>query len=183
MHLLMSFVGYIGSLMAGSGLVDVLNSTFSGVQKMLTGKKYPDNVRALRMLTEELLRPIIEEEATTDMEDLLKVLEEKGKQSRTAKLWVTCLIKPIFNIMKFVRAERESDWALHLAAVREMIPLCFATSHFNYARYGIYYLRSMERLPIEVRKHFGKQGTYRPPQVRSFQWYLDGYGNRNHATS
>ncbi len=48
MHLLMSYVGCIGSLVAGSGIVEVLTETFAGVLKMLTGKKYPDNVRALR---------------------------------------------------------------------------------------------------------------------------------------
>ena len=52
MHLLMSYVGCIGSLMAGSGIVEVLSEAFGGVLKMLTGKKYPDNVRALRMLVE-----------------------------------------------------------------------------------------------------------------------------------
>ena len=52
MHLLMSYVGCIGSLMAGSGIVEVLSEAFGGVLKMLTGKKYPYNVRALRMLIE-----------------------------------------------------------------------------------------------------------------------------------
>ena len=52
MHLLMSYVGCIGSLMAGSGIVEMLTEAFGGVLKMLTGKKYPDNVRALRMLVE-----------------------------------------------------------------------------------------------------------------------------------
>ena len=48
MHMLMSFVGAIGSLMGGSGLEDILKSTFAGVPKLLSGKKFPQNVRALR---------------------------------------------------------------------------------------------------------------------------------------
>ena len=40
MHLLMSFVGSIGSLMAGSGLKEVLEKGFDGVRKMLTGKSF-----------------------------------------------------------------------------------------------------------------------------------------------
>ena len=55
MHLLMSYIGCVGTLMAGSGIADTLGATFGGVNKMLTGKKYPQNVRALRMLVEELL--------------------------------------------------------------------------------------------------------------------------------
>ncbi len=55
MHLLISYVGCVGSLMAGSGIVEVLGAVFAGVSKKLIGKKYPDNVRALQMLTEELL--------------------------------------------------------------------------------------------------------------------------------
>ena len=52
----MSFVGAIGSLLAESGLSDILSEVFGGVPKMLSGKKFPQNVRALRMLAEEVLR-------------------------------------------------------------------------------------------------------------------------------
>ena len=60
MHLLMSFVGEVGVLMAGSGLQELLQSTFAGVRKMLNGNKFPQNVRALRIVAEEILRPILE---------------------------------------------------------------------------------------------------------------------------
>ena len=39
MHTLMSFIGSIGSLMAENDLYELLNSTFAGVQTMITGKK------------------------------------------------------------------------------------------------------------------------------------------------
>ena len=58
MHLLMSYVGCIGTLMAESGIVEILSAAFDGV-KMLTGKKFPHNIRALRMLVEELLKPVL----------------------------------------------------------------------------------------------------------------------------
>ena len=50
--------------------------------------------------------------------------------------------------MKYVKAEREA------ASVHEMMPLFFATSHFNYAHYGLYYLRETEAMPEVVRQHF-----------------------------
>ena len=59
MHTLMSFIGAVGTLMSNSGLEEVMNSIFAGVPKMLSGKKFPQNMRALRLVTEELLRGII----------------------------------------------------------------------------------------------------------------------------
>ena len=70
MHLLTNYVGCIGSLMAGSGIVEVLSEAFSGVLKMVTGKKYPDNVRAQRMLVEELIRPFFQAQNMLCMNDL-----------------------------------------------------------------------------------------------------------------
>ena len=60
----------------------------------------------------------------------------RSPESRTTKTWVTNLIKPVLIMMQFVRAEREGDWSLHLAAT--MIPYFFASGHFNYARYQVY---------------------------------------------
>ncbi len=48
MHMLMSFVGCVGVLMADSSLEDVRKSSFGSVSQMLTGKRFPQNVRALR---------------------------------------------------------------------------------------------------------------------------------------
>jgi hypothetical protein len=41
MHLLMSFVGCVGVLMANSGLEEVLKAAFGGVARMLTGNNNP----------------------------------------------------------------------------------------------------------------------------------------------
>ena len=61
---------------------------------------------------------------------------------------------PVLIMMIYVRAEREADWSLHLWAMWQMIPYFFAAGHVNYAMYGLYYLRSMERLPENVFKRF-----------------------------
>ena len=70
MHKLMSFVGAIGTLMQGSGLSEVLSTTFAGVTKMLSGKKFPQNVRAMRLVVEELLRSLINDDSFNCMEEL-----------------------------------------------------------------------------------------------------------------
>ena len=146
MHMLMSFVGAVGTLMNNTGLEELMNSAFGGVLKTLSGKKYSQNIRALRMVIEELLRYIIPD--TENYAELMAILEERyvvlqfytllfiiclfnykykteyfvldmafrSSQSRTTKTWVTNLIKPVLIMMQFVRAEREGDWPLHLLA-------------------------------------------------------------------
>jgi len=79
-------------------------------------------------------------------------LDKRSERSKTTKLWVDCLIKHVLIMMAFVRAVREGDW--HLYAVEKMLPYFFASSHVNYARYGLCYLRSMQRLPRELPKSF-----------------------------
>ena len=133
MHTLMSFIGAVGTLLSNSGLEEVMNSAFAGVPKMLSGNKFPQNMRPLRLVTEVLLRDIIPD--TESHAHLTSVLDELSTESRTAKLWVENLIKPVFIMMLFVRAEREGDWPLHLVALSMMIPYFFASSHANYARY------------------------------------------------
>ena len=150
----MSFVGAVGTLMRGSGLEEILKSSFGGVPKLLSGKKFPQNVRALRIVTEEILRPVLDDQGLHTTNDLLKYLDLKSQQSSTTKLWVDCLIKPVLIMMKFVRAEREGDWPLHLCAVEDMLPYFFASGHVNYARYGLYYLQSMQQLPSMLLEKF-----------------------------
>ena len=70
----MSDCGSIGTLMAGTGIQEILSSAFGGVLKMLTGKKYLQNIRAFRMLVEELLRPILAKHHLEYMEDLQEAL-------------------------------------------------------------------------------------------------------------
>ena len=130
----MSFVGAVGTLMADTGLEPIMDVAFGGVAKMLTGKKYPQNIRALCMVAEELLRGIICNEELQTHSQLMQILENRSQQSRTTKLWVDNLIKPVMIMMLFIRAEREADRPLHLLATRLMMPYFFSAGHFNYAR-------------------------------------------------
>ena len=84
MHTLMIFVGSVGALMGNSGLEEVLKAAFGGVTRMLTGKNFPKNTGALRMVAEELLQPIISR--AESHEDLMSILEKESTKSRTAKV-------------------------------------------------------------------------------------------------
>ena len=112
MHWLMSFVGSIGKLMENSGLEQLMKSSFAGVEKMLLGKKFPMNVRALRIVVVELLRMYIDENTTCD--DLTKLLIDLSGRSCVAENWINNLVYPIMLIMLYVRAEREGEFLLHL---------------------------------------------------------------------
>ena len=101
MHMLMSFVGCIGVLMADSGLEDVLKSSFGSVSHMLTGKCFPQNVRALRLVVEELLRQFLLK--ADCYSDLMKALENASAQSKTTELWWENLVKPVFIMMEMSR--------------------------------------------------------------------------------
>jgi len=68
----------------------------------------------------ELLKPVFDESVFTSVEDLEKMLTKISESSRTAKLWVMCFIRPIFTINIHIIADREEDWALHLAMEEEM---------------------------------------------------------------
>lgn len=146
----MSFVGTVGNLMNESGLADIMSSAFAGVQKMLIGKKFPMCMRALRMVVEVILEPVFKELTSESYDMFIENLEERAQKSKTCRLWLDCLIKPVLLMMTYVRAEREGDWLLHMYCVKTMMPYFFAAGHQNYARLGLVYLRSIENLPKKV---------------------------------
>ena len=61
MHMLMSFIGAVGNLMTETGLAVIMSSVFAGVHKMLVGKKFPICMRALRIVFEVILEPVLKE--------------------------------------------------------------------------------------------------------------------------
>lgn len=116
----MSFIGCVGSLMTSSGLTQLVKSAFGGVEKMLTGIKFPQKFKALRFVAEELLRDIFKEDIN-NYNDLISTLEDVGSSSRTENLSVDVAVKPVFIMMKSVTAAREADWPLHLVALKAML--------------------------------------------------------------
>ncbi len=98
MHFLMNVIGCIGGLAADSGCAEVLGAAFAGVDKMLTGKKYPQNFRALILLIEELLRPVITSvDDISSMEELQIHLDILGGQSRTFGVTYTYVVPHWIN--------------------------------------------------------------------------------------
>ena len=102
MHLLISYCGCIGTLMADIGIVEILSVAFGGGLKMLNGKKFPQNVRAPSMLVEELLRRLF---GKNSFHNMLQEVDAISVESKTSQRWVDSLIKPIFAILKYIRTE------------------------------------------------------------------------------
>ena len=144
---------------------------------MLSGKKFPMNVRALRIVVIELLRDVIDTTASHD--EIHLTLELLSSNSKLAKHWINNLIHPVLVMMLYIRAEREGDFPLHLYACREMLPYFFAAGHWNYARDGTAYLRMMESLPKDLLESF-LQGEHVVHLTRRLvEWDLDRHGNRD----
>ena len=123
---------------------------------MLIGKKFPMCMRALRMVVEVVLQPILNELTVQCYDTFIASLEERAQKSRTCRLWLDCLIKPVLLMMTYIRAEREGDWLLHVYCVKAMMPYFFAAGHQNYARLGLVYLRTIENLPENILPYFLK---------------------------
>ena len=64
---------------------------------MLIGKKFPENVRALRLLLEELLRPIFSKATVHNIDVLGETLEDLSQRSHTVKMWIDCFVTPMLN--------------------------------------------------------------------------------------
>ena len=112
MHWLMSFVGCIGVLMENSGLVPWLKCAFTSVSKMLTGKTFQRNVRALGVLVLELLGGFVDD--VTSFDELQEKLDSISQENILAEHWVKNLIRPVFLVMLFIRVEREGESLIHL---------------------------------------------------------------------
>lgn len=59
---------------------------YGGILNILTQKDFPENVRALRMLSEELLRLVFERNRLNSMEDLQKLLNQASQEDSQAPL-------------------------------------------------------------------------------------------------
>ena len=123
---------------------------------MLNGKKFPQNVRALRLVIEELLWPIFESNSGDapptpgSMPELMNKLSELSMKIRTTKAWVDIGIRPVLLINMFCRAALKGYFAIHVSSAEMMIPLMFAAGRPNYSRYGTLYVEWMHTLPYDL---------------------------------
>ena len=56
--------------------------------------------------------------------------------------------------MQFIRATHEPDYPLLISTMDQMLPYFFAARKHNYARYGLFFSRSLTCLPSKVEQQF-----------------------------
>ena len=69
-----------------------------------------------------------------------------AESSRTAALWIQYM-NMIDILRSFIRAERTSNWELHLRTLTEMLPYLAAAGHNLYVKCARLYLQEMASLP------------------------------------
>lgn len=171
-HLLMSFMGAMGTIMAGSGLKQLFCEVFASnsVDKIMSGHAYARAARGhslafaalggliidlLELDEEELLAldTVIDSSNNSKInsedpslksvtEKLSSLLKDIEHRGPTATLWIQYF--RMCTLMKnFIRAERTGDWKLHLHSVSDMIPYFHAAGHLNYAKSAHLYYQDM----------------------------------------
>ena len=84
-----------------------------------------------------------------ESDTILYHLNEFRRRSRTVSdtfaFWDD-FISMVEILLRFVRAERDGLWELHLEAVSEMLPYFFAYDRINYARWATIYYSDMKSL-------------------------------------
>lgn len=123
---------------------------------MLSGKKYPQNVRALRMLMEELLRDVVQVQGVASFAHLIEVFYARASRSRPTKIWTDTLVKPVIIMKNFSRGGPEGDWNLHLFAAEAMLPYFRSACCHNYARdaaFHVHHIKDLDQKGTEKLHH------------------------------
>ena len=106
MHIIMSFLGCIGTLMKGSGLDALVGSAIDGLTGIMSG-----NVRAMRefrMVSAALLEHFLHDNEN-NFDDILAHMED-GRKHPSWRHWVNNLLMPTLLAHQFLRAERGGNW-------------------------------------------------------------------------
>ena len=111
------------------------------------------DVDELQGLRNKLMTENVAEDVIQGTESLAKVqlaLDSKKKEpcanSRTATLWLM-YSNYIDIVQQFTRAEKTSDWEMHLTVIAKMLNLFAETGHIHYTKSARLYLQTMESLP------------------------------------
>ena len=77
-----------------------------------------------------------------------------GTSQSLSAFWMSYIDMVEDVLLGLLRASREGNWELHLHAIRNMIPWCFAYDKLNYARYLSPYFAQMTNLPEKYRSAY-----------------------------
>lgn len=94
---------------------------------------------------------MMQSETLADVHDLWNqfILYLRYENGDLSAFWMSYIQVVEDVLLGLIRASREGNWQLHLHAVRQMIPWCFAYDKVNYARYLPVYYAQMMNLPTD----------------------------------
>ena len=118
---------------------------------------------------------IVKEECVKRFSNLLHhVSELTAGMNRTSKLWIQ-YYKQVAILRMFIRAERTSDWQLHIYSIIQMLPHFHAAGHLAYAKSAHLYIQQMlelpHKMPVEEYKLFTEKGYF---TIRRTDKFWDG---------
>ena len=127
------------------------------VSKLTKKEEYNIYIDSISALKDSITNP---EEQEYDL--VMQDIQSKGKaigdeireiretckaESSTFAYWDEFL-EMVEILLRFIRAERNAIWSLHINALSDMLPYFFAYDRINYARWASVYLSDMKSLPI-----------------------------------
>ena len=114
------------------------------------------NVRALHVVVLELICGLVDEMVGYD--DFIFFLDSSAIRNYLAKHSIIKLIKPCQIIMPKIICPSwmRSKFALYLYAFKQVLPYYFAEFHWNYARDGLAYKQTIQKLPNSFLESFMK---------------------------
>ena len=163
----MNFLGCVGTLMANSGLSDILEEIYgeNAVHHILLGKAYSRAIRGHFLvdlaLNTILIKHMISKDdvqiseqfkdVSTIYEDLLsgsvklkdvEIPQDLINQKQSSQKSKTVKLwsgyqNMITTLRKMIHADRESIFQLQLGSLRDALPIFAAAGHFNYAKSAI----------------------------------------------
>ena len=98
----------------------------------------------------------------TEMKELLNLLDmfrREGRQKSKLFAFWDSYIEMVELLLTFIRAEREGNWTMHLAATMEMTPHFFSMDRVNYSRWLPVYLADMDQLAVSLHLKFIKNSA------------------------
>ena len=103
-----------------SGVDMLLNAAFGGLAGIITGKSWPNVLRAYRVITTVLLQDFFQNGAKTYQE--LSEYLEAVREDPVGRFWVDCLIKPTLLALQLLHAQRDGDFLLQQVSLEAMMP-------------------------------------------------------------
>ena len=179
-HAIMSFLSVIGKRFGDAGLRDIAIESGlvaeGSINGVLSGHHYNRSINTMKVMYEAMERlhfssflDSLNDEEFEYFDSAITVKDEypesqefvglfdkyqhfclmTRKEDPTFELW-SSFLDMMSLLLVFVRATRQSDWSVHVAVLRLMMPWYFAYDRTNYSRYLPAYWMEMVNLPGRV---------------------------------